>query len=96
MLLNRAAHLSEQFVQLADDVGRRGLRQKGVVWLKFVIIITVGRWIRSEQDKCYLQEHFAAVDAHWIHGAKGHESDGDRRRRVHRVVVTEHTQKSYI
>lgn len=40
---------------------------------------------------CYLQEHFAAVDAHRIHGAEGHESDGDRRRRVHRVVVTEHT-----
>lgn len=36
----------------------------------------------------HLQQHFAAVDAHGIHGAKGHESDGDRRRRVHRVVVT--------
>lgn len=40
---------------------------------------------------CYLQEHFAAVDAHRIHGAEGHESDGDRRRRVHCVIVTEHT-----
>lgn len=96
MLLNRAAHLSEQLVQLADDVGRRGLRQKDVVWLKFVTIITVGRRIRSEQDECYLQKHFAAVDAHWIHGAKGHESDGDRRRRVHRVVVTEHTQMLHV
>lgn len=44
-----------------------------------------------EQRKLsYLQQHLPAVDAHGIHGAKGHEGDGDRRRRVHRVIVTEH------
>lgn len=36
----------------------------------------------------HLQQHFAAVDAHGIHGAKGHECDGDRRCRVHSIVVT--------
>jgi len=26
----------------------------------------------------HLQQHLAAVDAHGIHGAEGHERDGDR------------------
>lgn len=79
------AHLSEQLVQLADDVGRRRLRRER------------RRVIKANDERqyslngCYLQEHFAAVDAHRIHGAEGHESDGDRRRRVHCVIVTEHT-----
>lgn len=42
-------------------------------------------------DRRYLQENFAAVDAHGIHGAESHESDGDRRCCVHCVIVTEHT-----
>lgn len=47
----------------------------------------------QQQETClsYLQQHFAAVDAHGIHGAKGHESNGDRRRCVHRIIVTEQT-----
>lgn len=40
-----------------------------------------------------LQQHLAAVDAHGIHGAKGHEGDGDGRRRVHRIVVTGHREE---
>lgn len=36
-----------------------------------------------------LQQHFSTVDAHRIHGAEGHEGDGDCRGRVHSVVVTE-------
>lgn len=70
--------------------------KKRVAWIKFIIIIIiicVGRQTQPEQRKTsHLQQHFAAVDAHGIHGAEGHESDGDRRRRVHRVIVTEHTR----
>lgn len=59
----------------------------------FVIISRVP--IRAVQTghTSYLQQHFAAVDAHGVHGAEGHESDGDRGRRVHGVIVAEHTRR---
>lgn len=36
----------------------------------------------------HLQQHLPAVHAHGVHGAEGHEGDGDGRRGVHRVIVT--------
>lgn len=84
-------YLSEQFVQLSDDVRRRRL------WTRHdrIIITPPARLSSSssssgpEAHQSHLQQHLAAVDAHGIHGAEGHEGDGDRWRRVHRVIVTE-------
>lgn len=45
-----------------------------------------GLWVSD------LQQHFPTVDAHRVHGAEGHEGDGDRRGRVHSVVVTERSR----
>lgn len=43
--------------------------------------------------RAYLEQDFAAVDAHGVHGAKGHEGDGDGRCRVHCVIVAKHRHR---
>lgn len=39
-------------------------------------------------DVTHLKQNFPAVHAHGIHGAEGHEGDGDGGGRVHRIIIT--------
>lgn len=64
----------------------------GVVWKReqpwVSELCTADRMGLMNHVITHLQQHLPAVHAHGVHGAEGHEGDGDGRRGVHRMIVT--------